>query len=141
MLTGESLPVFKNESADDNLVYQGTTITSGLAICRVTEIGNKTKLGLIGKSLENIKEEETPLQRQIKNFVKKMAIAGIIIFLIVWGINYFQSHNILDSLLKSLTLAMSILPGRNSCGIYHFYGFRCLAPDENGYCCKTNKDG
>lgn len=110
ILTGESLAVFKNEMAADNLVYNGATITSGLAICIVTAIGNKTKLGLIGKSLEDIKEEETPLQRQIGNFVKKMAIAGIIIFLIVWGINYFHSKNVLDSLLKSLTLAMSILP-------------------------------
>lgn len=110
ILTGESLAVFKNETTDERLVYNGTTIASGLAICRVTAVGNKTKLGLIGKSLEDIKEEETPLQRQIRNFVKKMAIAGIIIFLVVWGINYFHSKNILDSLLKSLTLAMSILP-------------------------------
>ena len=28
----------------------------------------------------------------------------------VWGINYFHSYNLLDSLLKALTLAMSILP-------------------------------
>ena len=110
ILTGESLAVFKNETAANNLVYNGATITSGLAICVVTAIGNKTKLGLIGKSIEDIKEEETPLQRQIGNFVKKMAIAGIIIFLIVWAINYFHSKNVLDSLLKSLTLAMSILP-------------------------------
>src|ERR1019366_1345504 len=63
-----------------------------------------------GKSLEGIKEEKTPLELQIGNFVKKMVIAGAVVFVIVWVINFFHSHNVLDSLLKALTLAMSILP-------------------------------
>jgi P-type Ca2+ transporter type 2C len=110
ILTGESLSVFKSASGDDNLVYQGTSVAGGLAICIVTKIGRETKLGKIGKSLESITEEKTPLQKQISNFVKKMAIAGVIIFLIVWAINYMQSGDLFDSLLKALTLAMSILP-------------------------------
>src|SRR5690606_18379440 len=91
-------------------VYKGTTVESGLAIITVTSIGNETKLGKIGKSLENIQEEKTPLEIQINDFVKKMVIAGVAAFLFVWGINYFNSYDILDSLLKALTLAMSILP-------------------------------
>lgn len=39
-----------------------------------------------------------------------MIIAGAVVFLLVWGINYLNSHLLLDSLLKALTLAMSILP-------------------------------
>src|SRR5690606_14132416 len=50
------------------------------------------------------------LERQINNFVKKMIVAGSVIFLLVWGINYSNSQDVLDSLLKALTLAMSILP-------------------------------
>ena len=110
LLTGESLSVFKDQSTADNLVFRGTTVASGFAITTVTAIGNKTKLGLIGKSLESIEEEQTPLELQINNFVKKMVIAGAIVFLIVWAINYANTNDILDSLLKALTLAMSILP-------------------------------
>ncbi|HEY4627910.1 MAG TPA: cation-translocating P-type ATPase, partial [Flavobacterium sp.] len=66
--------------------------------------------GKIGKSIETIIEEKTPLQLQIGNFVKKMSLVGLVIFGIVWGINYYNSKNILDSLLKALTLAMSIIP-------------------------------
>ncbi len=110
ILTGESLSINKSESEENKQVYQGTSVAGGLAICRVTAIGNDTKLGKIGRSLELIKEEKTPLQIQINNFIKKMAIAGIVIFLIVWVINYSRSGNLLDSLLKALTLAMSILP-------------------------------
>ncbi len=110
ILTGESLPVEKNEHSADKFVFQGTWVSGGLAICSVTAIGNQTKLGKIGKSLESIEEEETPLQQQINHFVRLMAFTGIFIFLIVWGINYLRSRELFDSLLKALTLAMSILP-------------------------------
>ncbi len=110
ILTGESLPVFKDQAKEDHFIYSGTTVASGLGIAKVTAIGNETKLGKIGKSLESIQEEDTPLEVQIRNFVKKMAILGVVIFIIVWVINYFRYHDLLDSLLKALTLAMSILP-------------------------------
>lgn len=110
VLTGESLAVYKDLSKEDKFIYHGTSVASGLAIAQITAVGNDTKLGQIGKSLESIKEEPTPLELQISNFVKKMVIVGAAVFLIVWGINYFHSRDILDSLLKALTLAMSILP-------------------------------
>lgn len=110
ILTGESMPIFKNKNDDNNFIYSGTTVASGLAIATITAIGNETKLGKIGKSLASIIEEKTPLEIQIANFVKKMAIAGAIVFIIVWAINYLHTLNFLNSLLQSLTLAMSILP-------------------------------
>lgn len=110
ILTGESLAVFKNETAEKNQVFLGTIVTSGLAICKVTAIGNQTLLGKIGKSLESIIEEKTPLQMQMENFVKKMSLIGLVIFGFVWVINFYNSNAILDSLLKALTLAMSIIP-------------------------------
>ena len=112
ILTGESFAVVKNKNDEENAVYMGTSIATGMAIGVATAIGNNTKLGKIGQSLQSIKEEQTPLQIQIGNFVKKMAIGGVIVFLIVWAINYFQSapHDFAGSLLKALTLAMSILP-------------------------------
>ena len=110
ILTGESLSVFKDTDKSDNDIFSGTTVASGLAIATVTAIGNETQLGKIGKSMESIQEEKTPLELQIANFVKKMSIWGGVAFLLVWGINYFNSHDVLDSLLKALTLAMSILP-------------------------------
>ncbi len=110
ILTGESMPVYKDQSKDDNLIFHGTTVASGLAIATITAIGNNTKLGKIGKSLEEIPDEKTPLELQINNFVKKMVIFGAIVFLIVWAINFVHSRNFLGSLIQALTLAMSILP-------------------------------
>lgn len=110
ILTGESFPVSRNNQPDSNLVYQGTTVTGGLALVSVTAIGNNTRLAQIGKQIQTIKTEKTPLQEQIRQFVKKMALVGVLVFLVVWAINFTNSRSLLDSLLKALTLAMSILP-------------------------------
>lgn len=110
ILTGESFTVYKDQSKEDHFIFRGTTVASGLAIATITAVGNATRIGKIGKSLESIQEEKTPLERQINDFVKKMVIAGAVIFLIVWGLNYARSLDLLHSLLNALTLAMSILP-------------------------------
>ena len=110
ILTGESLPFKKGEQEGINTVFQGTTALSGLAIVIVTHTGAETQLGKIGKSLSQVKEEKTPLETQINAFVKKMVIIGVVFLVLIWGINYFKTGLLLDSLLKALTLAMSILP-------------------------------
>jgi len=109
VLTGEALPVEKDVNQNPN-VFQGTLVISGLAVCKVVAIGKNTEVGRIGKHLEEIKPGISPLQEQIASFVRKMAIIGVVIFVLIWAINIFKTHSIIDSLLNSLTLAMSILP-------------------------------
>lgn len=111
ILTGEAYSVTKDiYSPENNRVYRGTLVESGQCIFEVTAVGIKTKFGALGKSVQDIQKEISPLQKQINTFVKWMSLAGSVVFLIIWGINYFQSKNILDSLLKGLTIAMSVLP-------------------------------
>ncbi|MDP2453131.1 MULTISPECIES: cation-translocating P-type ATPase [unclassified Kaistella] len=109
-LTGESFSVFKDNTSEDRQVYNGTSTVSGLAVFEVEHIGKETKLGKIGESISAIKDERSPLQKQIEQFLKYMAIIGIIVFLLVCAVNYYHTRNIVDSLLNGLTLAMSILP-------------------------------
>ena len=139
ILTGESMSVNKDKSTKDNTVFQGTTVASGLAIATITAIGAETKLGKIGRSLEEIKEEKTPLEIQIGNFVKKMAIAGALIFLIVWIINYLNSNQLFDSLLKALTLAMSILPEEIPIAFTTFMALGAWRMMKNGIIVKQMK--
>ncbi|QBO59118.1 cation-translocating P-type ATPase [Chryseobacterium salivictor] len=109
-LTGESFSVFKDNSSEDRQVYNGTLTVSGLAVFQVEHIGKETKLGKIGESILSIKEEKSPLQNQIEQFLKYMAIIGFAVFILVCAVNYYHTRNIVDSLLNGLTLAMSILP-------------------------------
>lgn len=109
-LTGESFSVFKSQETEDRNVYDGTLVVSGLAVFKVEKIGRETQLGKIGQSIQNIKEERSPLQIQITKFVKGMAVIGIVVFLMVWIYSYVKTGHIVESLLVGLTLAMSILP-------------------------------
>ncbi|MCD1117637.1 cation-translocating P-type ATPase [Chryseobacterium turcicum] len=109
-LTGESFSVFKDSKSEDNKVYSGTITVSGLAVFEVENIGKETKVGKIGQSILGIKAEVSPLQIQIRNFVKGMAVIGVIIFLAVCIFSFVKTGDFVTSLLNGLTLAMSVLP-------------------------------
>ncbi|MBS1950154.1 MAG: P-type ATPase [Cytophagales bacterium] len=109
-LTGESFSIFKSSDSDDNRVYSGTVSISGLAVFEVEKIGKETRIGKIAESIQHIKQPSSPLQIQIGKFVKTMAIMGLIVFMMVCGYRYIQTHNAVESLLNGLTLAMSVLP-------------------------------
>jgi len=109
-LTGESYSVFKDSNSEDNKIYSGTVTVSGLAVYRAQRIGKETRMGKIGQSIINIKQEESPLQIQIRKFVKGMAIIGIFIFLAVCIFSFIKTGSFVTSLLNGLTLAMSVLP-------------------------------
>ena len=75
-LTGESFSVFKDSKSEDNKVYSGTITVSGLCGFEVENIGKETRVGKIGQSILNIKTEISPLQLQIRNFVKGWLLSG-----------------------------------------------------------------
>jgi Ca2+-transporting ATPase len=87
ILTGESFAV--NKTADGkNSAYKGTLVTSGSASIKVTDVGLKTMFGKIGLSLKEITVVKTPMQLQIRSFVRNMVWVGAAAFLIVVGFNY-----------------------------------------------------
>jgi Ca2+-transporting ATPase len=121
ILTGESLSVEKNKKPEktDTLteseaqgfrIFQGTLVVTGRCVARIFAIGNGTALGKIGESINTIESVRTPLQEQIEAFVKSLIGFGVVAFLVVWGLNYYLTRQILHSLLHGLTLAMSVLP-------------------------------
>lgn len=109
-LTGEAFSVFKSKKKDENKVFSGTLVASGVAFYRAIGIGEQSKIGKLGTSILTINEERTPLQIQIETFAKGMATIGIVIFMLVFGFYLWKTDDLLNSLLKALTLAMSIIP-------------------------------
>lgn len=109
VLTGESFSVNK-DAGNEAAVYLGTLVVSGSALSRITAVGNATKIGQLGIAIREITPDKTLLQKQIDHFVRGMAIFGVVAFLVVWLINFLTTFDILESLLRGLTLAMSALP-------------------------------
>lgn len=110
ILTGEAMAVSKNADSPDKVVFQGSTVAGGSALCRVTAIGANTRLGKIGNSIDEMAEEPSPLLLQINQFVKQMVLIGAVVFVAVWIIQFSLGRGIVESLMKALTLAMSLVP-------------------------------
>jgi Ca2+-transporting ATPase len=110
IITGESLPADKNVNDGFNVLYQGTTINSGKCIARATATGNSTVLGKLGKAVSSYQVPKTLLQQQVNTFVRRFALFGLLGFVIIFSVNYFNQYQLVSSLLFALTLAMSVVP-------------------------------
>ncbi|MGI9133782.1 MAG: cation-transporting P-type ATPase, partial [Rhodoferax sp.] len=115
LLTGESEAVAK--SVTDGLadmgqghVFAGTLVTRGQGTLRVAAIGAVTELGKIGKSLQSIENEASPLQREIGALTTRLAYIGVGLCLVASALFVMMRGGWLDGLLAGITLAMGILP-------------------------------
>ncbi len=106
LLTGESVPVHKN----DGVVYAGTLIVRGNSEGIVKATGDKTEFGKIGESLREIKSDQTRLQKEMTNLIKRLFIIGAGISVLVILLFYITRGNILQSILNGLAASMAILP-------------------------------
>jgi Ca2+-transporting ATPase len=110
ILTGESMAVFKYAQPANDKVFQGTMVATGRAWAEVIATGGRTELGKIGKSIVDLDEPPTPLEKQVNAFVRAMVFVGAGVFALVWLVNVLMGASMYDALLRALTLAMSILP-------------------------------
>ena len=121
LLTGESVPVRKNEwdshlekvhpGGDDlPFVYSGSLIVQGNGMAKVTATGMNTEIGSIGKALESVTPEDTKLKREMGSLIKKLAIIGISLCLLVIAVYTMSRGDLLKGFLAGLTLAMAMLP-------------------------------
>lgn len=146
VLTGESMPVDKQVwqgaiQKDDSapataLIFQGSNVASGRGVFLVTATGSSTEFGKLGKAIESMDAEKTPLQIQIKKFVTQMGIAGGLAFLVVFVLNYSLEQNILAALLFSLTLAMAVLPAEIPVAFSAFMGLGAYRMIQHGILAK-----
>lgn len=121
LLTGESVPVRKTPGAEqlppgrpggDDLpfIYSGSLIVSGQGMARVFATGGRTEMGKIGRALEQLQVERTPLQAEVSSMVRRVALLGIVLCIAVVAIYGAVRHDWLNGLLAGITLAMALLP-------------------------------
>ena len=116
LLTGESVPVTKRAAGEDGAadpatrVFAGTLIVAGQGVAEVTATGPATEMGRIGKSLQTIALEKSPLQREIGRLVRRLAAAGLAVCALVVFFYTRSRGNLLEGLLAGLAVAMSLLP-------------------------------
>ena len=121
-LTGESEVVYKKIQEDNenhfkwNMCYAGTDVANGSALMKVVAIGSQTEYGKIGKALNAISKEKTPLEKQIKKLVIVCTIISFIFFIFVLIVNFMVhsdlqfNERLIQSILPAITVVMSSIP-------------------------------
>ena len=112
MLTGESIPVSKDTLACEgsSQVFSGTLVVQGSGKLEVNAIGIHTEFGKIGKSLQQIVQDPTRLQKEMKVLIRNLFIIGGFISVLVVIAFYLTRGDFIASLLSGLASAMAILP-------------------------------
>jgi P-type Ca2+ transporter type 2C len=121
LLTGESVPVSKvpgtgrsnlGRPGGDNtpFLFSGTLVVQGQGIAEVRATGPQTEMGKIGKALQVLEVESTPLQRQTGRLVKLFAFIGFGMCSAIVLIFGLTRGDWLKGLLAGLTLGMAMLP-------------------------------
>ena len=89
ILTGESLPVAKRPGGTtatttpvgdrDGCLHAGTLVTRGAGRGEVVATGIDTSLGAIAMRLRAVRDEPTPLQRQLGGLTRRLGLAAVVL--------------------------------------------------------------
>ena len=119
-LTGESTPIEKTtniiSSVDvpigdrKNMVYTGTIVTYGRGRAVVTTTGMQTEFGKIAAMLQEVGEEQTPLQKNLDKVGKLLGIASLVIVIIVVALSIFRGHTFIEMFIWGVSLAVAAVP-------------------------------
>ena len=120
-LTGESVAVEKDAQAvydtevgigdRSNSAFSSSIVTYGHGEGVITATGHDTEIGHIATSLDSVEDKETPLQRQLKELSKKLAILVIIVCILVFVVGYFRSNMTwLENFMVAVSLAVAAIP-------------------------------
>ena len=107
LLTGESLPVPKNPG---DAVFAGTLAVGGQGMVQVTATGGRTELGRIGRSLDTVALEPSPLRDEVARLTRRLVVFGLVVCAVLVAVFWLLRGTPLQALLAGITLAMSVLP-------------------------------
>lgn len=109
LLTGESVPVSKNTGGVSAL-HAGTLVVNGQGLARVSATGPRSQMGQIGRALLTVQAEESPLRRQTRTLVHRLAWLGLGVSVLLVVIQGLMRDDWLQALLAGIALAISMLP-------------------------------
>lgn len=119
-MTGETNPVNKNtEVINDentaladrkNMIYSSTSVVLGHGKIIVTATGMDSEVGKVAGLILNSETPDTPLQKRMSSFGKKMGILAIVICALVFLVGIFRGYSPLFMFITSVSLAVAAIP-------------------------------
>jgi P-type Ca2+ transporter type 2C len=120
-LTGESEPIEKSPGALEreelslgdrtNMGYMGTFASYGRGEALVVETGMRTELGKIASMIQNVRHEETPLQKKLDRLGKSLAVIALVVAAVValTGV-YIEGKSWDEVLIIAIAISVAIVP-------------------------------
>ncbi len=93
-----------------NMLFSGTTVTSGHAKAVVTAIGMNTEMGKIAGFIITEEDEETPLQKKLAELGKTLGLAALIICAAIFAIGLAKRLPPLGMFITAVSLAVAAIP-------------------------------
>ncbi len=118
-LTGESLPVVKDEVAlpadtpvadRHNMVYSGTLVTHGTALGVAVATGEETELGEIHRLVSSAEQLETPLTRKLAGFSKILTVVIVGLAVLTFLVGMARGEQADDMFSAAVALAVGAIP-------------------------------
>lgn len=119
-LTGETVPVLKDESAKlnqdanvgdiVNMAWGSTMITNGHAKAIVTKTGMETRVGSIAKAIIEDEAPQTPIQRKLEDVGKSLGTVCLSICAAIFLIGIFKHISVKEMFMTSIGLAVAAIP-------------------------------
>ena len=116
-LTGESNPVEKyadlreaeNITDLSNIGFMGCDIVSGSARAIILATGNDTYFGTMSKTLE-AQNEKSVFDKNMESITNLLIRFMMVMVPVIFVANYFTKHDLLDSLIFAITIAVGLMP-------------------------------
>ena len=119
VLTGESQPVHKNESAvepqrslaeQSSMVFRGTNVTSGQVRAVVVATGDATEMGKIAASVQQVESVETPLQGEMRSLSQKLMVVIVVLVVAIFVLGVVVGQPLRDMLIMAIAIAVASVP-------------------------------
>ena len=117
-ITGESVPSDKelnpirssNLAERKNIAYMGTMVTYGRGKGVVVDTGMRSEMGSIAHMIQSVKEEQTPLQKNLGTFGKNLGIIILAICGIIIMIGLLRGFEVIYTIMTGIALAVAAVP-------------------------------
>ncbi len=120
ILTGESQASEKNHTStvndnasiadQSNMLFMGTSAAKGQAKGLVVGTGMQTELGRIAGKSQQIKQDISPLQKEINLVAKKITIITLFLAVALFAISMVQGEKITAALVFAISVAAAMVP-------------------------------
>lgn len=120
ILTGESVAVTKNNATlsssnlaitdQSNMLFAGTNVLTGRAKAYVTAVGLQSEIGKIADSMNETKEEKSPLTIRVDQFSKQISILIIMVAICIAVLLLIKGEETHQIFLSVIALAVSAMP-------------------------------